>query len=221
MTQHEVIDPFEERAVPMEHQKEHGCAEVGLRVPLSLGTVREDFDKKGEPAQVYDVVWNPATIKRCFTDASFRNSCVELVFNYILQKHQHDLSMRFSVPKMKYKGATVLPQRVKGKKQPKITPLVTEMSDEERQTLMERELEAQKLKQSLAEKEPEWQLFCDLWGNDLFTTAEYWKHKNSSNPLPKRNLNGNCSATCGAMTCSPLLSTGSTKTQAIPCRKGT
>jgi len=83
--------------------------------------------------------------------------------------------MRFSVPKMKYKGATVLPQRVKGKKQPKITPLVTEMSDEERQTLMERELEAQKLKQSLAEKEPEWQLFCDLWGNDLFTTAEYWK----------------------------------------------
>merc|ERR1740117_1097463 len=148
MTQHEVIDPFEERAVPMEHQKEHGCAEVGL---------------------------NPATIKRCFTDASFRNSCVELVFNYILQKHQHDLSMRFSVPKMKYKGATVLPQRVKGKKQPKITPLVTEMSDEERQTLMERELEAQKLKQSLAEKEPEWQLFCDLWGNDLFTTAEYWK----------------------------------------------
>jgi len=87
MTQHEVIDPFEERAVPMEHQKEHGCAEVGLRVPLSLGTVREDFDKKGEPAQVYDVVWNPATIKRCFTDASFRNSCVELVFNYILQKH--------------------------------------------------------------------------------------------------------------------------------------
>merc|ERR1719469_606601 len=56
MTQHEVIDPFEERAVPMEHQKEHGCAEVGLRVPLSLGTVREDFDKKGEPGHYQEVL---------------------------------------------------------------------------------------------------------------------------------------------------------------------
>jgi hypothetical protein len=49
------------------------------------------------------------------------------------------------------------------------------MSDEERKTLMDRELAEQKHKQSLLEKEPEWSLFCDLWGNDLFTTAEYWK----------------------------------------------
>ena len=89
---------------------------MGLRVPLSLGTVREDFDKKGDPAQVYDVVWAPATVERCFKDASFRTSCVELVFNYISQKHGHELDMRFTVPKMKYKGATVDSQRVKGTK---------------------------------------------------------------------------------------------------------
>jgi PIH1 N-terminal domain len=50
---------------------------------LSLGNVREDNDKKGELAQVYDVIWNPKTIERCKTDPSFRQVVVELAFNHI------------------------------------------------------------------------------------------------------------------------------------------
>lgn len=50
MTSHEIIDPFEERPVPLEQQKEHGTAETGMRIPLSLGTVREESDKTGAPA---------------------------------------------------------------------------------------------------------------------------------------------------------------------------
>lgn len=45
---------------------------MGIRIPLSLGTVREDNDKKGEVAQVYDVIWNPKSIERCKTDPAFR-----------------------------------------------------------------------------------------------------------------------------------------------------
>jgi hypothetical protein len=81
--------------------------DTGIRIPLSLGNVREDNDKKGEIAQVYDVIWNPTTIERCKTDPSFRQIVVELAFNHILQRSQHQLDLRFSIPKMKYKGKTV------------------------------------------------------------------------------------------------------------------
>jgi len=50
MTSHDHIDPFEERAVPLEQQKEHGTSEMGMRIPLSLGAVREESDKSGAPA---------------------------------------------------------------------------------------------------------------------------------------------------------------------------
>lgn len=71
MTMHDLIDNFEEKPIPQGDREKLG-SDVGIRIPLSLGTVREDFDKKGEAAQVYDVIWNPKTIARCKTDASFR-----------------------------------------------------------------------------------------------------------------------------------------------------
>lgn len=45
---------------------------------------------------------------------------MELAFNYIGQKYKMELDMRFTIPKMKYKGATIQWQRVKAKKAPKI-----------------------------------------------------------------------------------------------------
>jgi hypothetical protein len=55
-----------------------------LRIPLSLGDPREESDKKGEPAQVYDVIWAPQTVEKCKIDPAFRQITVELAFNYIL-----------------------------------------------------------------------------------------------------------------------------------------
>ena len=106
MTKHEVVDGFEEKAIPQGDREKLG-SDVGVRIPLSLGSVREDYDKKGEAAQVYDVIWNPKTIDRCKTDAGFRQVVVELAFNHILQKYKHTLDLRFTIPKMKYKGTTV------------------------------------------------------------------------------------------------------------------
>jgi len=87
MCQHDVVDPFEQKAVPKDQQDEHGAAEKGLRIPLSLGEIREESDKKGEPAQVIDIIWAPATIKKAKIDATFRQVVVELAFNYIFQKY--------------------------------------------------------------------------------------------------------------------------------------
>ena len=120
MTSHKIVEPFSERPIPIDQQKEHGTGETGLRIPLSLGDVQEEFDKKGEPAQVYDVIWNPGTVARCLKDAAFRQSVVELAFNYIAQKYNKQLDLRFTIPRMKYKGSTVQWQRIKGKKGPKI-----------------------------------------------------------------------------------------------------
>lgn len=50
MTQHELVDPFESKTIPKEDANKYGGSETGIRIPLSLGNVREDFDKKGEPA---------------------------------------------------------------------------------------------------------------------------------------------------------------------------
>jgi len=45
---------------------------------------------------------------------------VELAFTYIHQKFERVLDMRFTIPKLKYKGATVQYQRIRAKKAPKI-----------------------------------------------------------------------------------------------------
>jgi len=58
MTHHELVDPIEEKSIPAEDAAKYGASERGLRIPLSLGTAREDRDKKGDPVQVYDFIFN-------------------------------------------------------------------------------------------------------------------------------------------------------------------
>lgn len=120
MTHHSLVDGIEERPVPAEDAKKYGTAEVGLRIPLSLGNVREDRDKKGEPVQVFDFIWNSDTVKLAQKDASFRMQMIELAFTYVQQKFGKTLDLRFTIPKMKYKGSTIQYQRIKAKKGPKI-----------------------------------------------------------------------------------------------------
>ena len=49
MTKHEVIEGFEEKHIPQGDREKLG-SDVGVSIPLSLGSVREDYDKKGEAA---------------------------------------------------------------------------------------------------------------------------------------------------------------------------
>lgn len=120
MTYHDLVDKIEEKSVTAEDAAKYGTSERGVRIPLSLGAVREDNDKKGEPVQVMDFIFATDTIKLAQKDASFRQQIAELAFTYIKQKFDKDLDYRFTVPKMKYKGSTVQYQRIKAKKAPKI-----------------------------------------------------------------------------------------------------
>lgn len=97
---------------------------------------------------------------------------VELAFNYIFQKYSIELDLRYTVPKLNYKGATVQFQRVRAKKAPKIQEV--ELTQEQREELEKRNLEEQKMKEALAEKKPAWTLYYDLAGTDAIMTQEYW-----------------------------------------------
>ena len=50
MTSHELVDPFEEKPITQEEATKLGTGQTGLRIPLSLGAVKEDNDKKGHAA---------------------------------------------------------------------------------------------------------------------------------------------------------------------------
>lgn len=158
MTYHDLVEGLEEKAITEEDQKKYDTGEKGIRIPLSLGGVREDRDKKGDPVQVYDFIWNTKVVQDAQKDAGFRQSVVELAFGYIQQKFGKELDMRFSIPKMKYKGDTIQYQRIKAKKGPKIEEV--SMTEEEKKRLQEKAMEEERRKEALREKEPKWQLFC-------------------------------------------------------------
>ena len=162
MTHHELVEGFSQKKIPKEDQAKFETDE-GLRVPLSLGSVREDRDKKGDPVQVYDFIWNTETVKKAQRDPGFRQVVVELAFNYIKQRFDRDLDFRFTIPKMKYKGDTIQYQRIKAKKAPKISEV--EMTDEERARMEQQAFEEQKRREALREKEPKWKLYNILSKN--------------------------------------------------------
>lgn len=63
MTHHELVEGFQEKPITPEEAAKLGASETGVRIPLSLGSVREDSDKNGSPVQVYDFIFNPETVK--------------------------------------------------------------------------------------------------------------------------------------------------------------
>lgn len=94
--------------------------EQGCRVPLSIGTPVEDFDKKGEPCVSYDVVANPEVVEQCSTEPAFREQVVQLCLAAVAQKYKIELDPRFKLPKIKYKGTSVQLQRIRKKKESQI-----------------------------------------------------------------------------------------------------
>lgn len=160
MTHHSIVEGFQEQAIPAEDAAKLGTSPKGVRIPLSLGPVREDRDKKGDPVRVYDFIWATETVKKAQIDAMFRQQMVELAFTYITQKFQMQLDLRFTIPKMKYKGSTIQFQRVKAKRGPKIQEV--QMTEEERNQLEEKAMDEERRREALREKEPKFNLYSIL-----------------------------------------------------------
>ena len=82
---HDLIEPIMKQHIPAEEAAKASPdhTPVGIRIPLSLGTIKEDRDKKGDPVQCYDFIFNPQTVKDAQKDATFRQSMVEVCFGYV------------------------------------------------------------------------------------------------------------------------------------------
>jgi hypothetical protein len=173
MTHHSILEGMKAQAVTPEDAAKYGTAEQGVRIPLSLGPIREDRDKRGDPVRVYDFIWATEVVQRAQKEAVFRQQMVELAFTYVQQKFGSFLDLRFTIPKMKYKGDTIQWQRVKAKKGPRIQEV--EMTEEERKRVEERAMEEERRREALREKEPDFNLYCimDKRLNKDFGTTEY------------------------------------------------
>eukprot|EP00357_Protocruzia_adherens_P034438 CAMPEP_0115016558 /NCGR_PEP_ID=MMETSP0216-20121206/27519_1 /TAXON_ID=223996 /ORGANISM="Protocruzia adherens, Strain Boccale" /LENGTH=329 /DNA_ID=CAMNT_0002387059 /DNA_START=100 /DNA_END=1089 /DNA_ORIENTATION=- len=156
MVTHKLVDPPENKPLP-------DSEENGIRVPLSLGDPREDFDKKGGICRVFDVIWNPETLKSAQEDNVFRQLLVELSFAQINQKHKVELSLDYKVIKLRYKGKSISQQRIRGKKGPKIQ----EMGSVLNENYKEEEAKVKEIASSAnhIERIPEWDLFVQRRSN--------------------------------------------------------
>ena len=117
---------------------------------------------KGEPWQVYDVIWNPEAITQGQKEMLYRQGLVELAFEYIKEKYGVILDMKFTVPKLKYKGKTVQWQRVRAKKNPKIEQLDSKpLSDEEQRKIQEDNFsKIRDEEMTVKQQTPDWKLYC-------------------------------------------------------------
>lgn len=152
MTSHELVDPPEKKFLP-------DSDSPAVRIPLSLGNIHEDFDKKGDPCQVVDVIWNPEAVKSAEKDHNYLHGLVELSFEYIKQKHDLTLSLKYTKPKIKYKGKTVQFQRIRAKKNPKIEQLDTKVLSEEEQQKIQSDNFEKVTETVVRQKRPDWKLF--------------------------------------------------------------
>ena len=50
---------------------------------MSVGTVKEDNDKKGDVCKVVDIIINPNIQEKIFKDINLKNFFIELVTTYI------------------------------------------------------------------------------------------------------------------------------------------
>jgi len=100
--------------------------EEGVRVPLSVGTPVEDFDKKLELCVTYDLIAAPSVLQECADSLQMRDSVVQLCIAAVAQKYKIELDSRYKVPKMRYKGSTVQYQRIRLKKNFQIQEMPSE-----------------------------------------------------------------------------------------------
>lgn len=83
-----------------------------VRVPMSIGDIADDLDKKLQPCKCIDVVVNESCIVRAGEDADFKKSFVEFILSGVESKHKIKLGSIRAL-KLGYKGVAVKQQRVR------------------------------------------------------------------------------------------------------------
>ena len=175
----DIAAPKDEFLIEMENN-------YGVRVPLSLSEAREDFDKSGSPCQVYDVIFNSFVTEKIATDGR----AIQFVLTLILQRIHERFKQLLKIDKsivmknMKYKGSTVLPQRVRVKKGPKIEEIINR-----KDVGMDNE-GAKRMATTERSNKPEWNLF--LVDKTVFSVEDAVKvFKESEGLLRRRKVKEN------------------------------
>ena len=83
-----------------------------LRIPMALGPVELDYDKKGAPCTVIDIIVSEDTAKRATADTIFKSEFTDILLSAINVKYSIQVSDVRPL-KMGYKGAVVRPQKIR------------------------------------------------------------------------------------------------------------
>ncbi|CAD8191087.1 unnamed protein product [Paramecium pentaurelia] len=170
VTAHSVVDAPEEKQL-IDYNNE-----VGIRVPMSVGNIKEDHDVKGDTCKVIDLIINPTVATNLTQDDNLKTFFCQLVQTYVDQKYKLKLQDKFISLKMKYKGKSIQFQRVKGKKPPKVqvidekpnqsTPQKNNNDDEDETEQIRKRQREEFEKQQISSQpptfviqEPEWELY--------------------------------------------------------------
>lgn len=98
ITHHPLIERPEQKEIvdfdviflfPPNHKNEEG-----IRIPMSMGEVREEFDKSNKPCKVIDVIINPEICSELQkqTGLELLRFFKELLVSYVAQKHKIELN---------------------------------------------------------------------------------------------------------------------------------
>lgn len=77
VTAHSVVDAPEEKQL-IDYNNE-----VGIRVPMSVGSIKEDHDVKGDTCKVIDLVINPTVATNLTQDDNLKTFFCQLVQTYV------------------------------------------------------------------------------------------------------------------------------------------
>lgn len=101
----------------------------GLRFPLSASEARSEFDKKGVPSTVFDVVFNEDIVKQAMAFRRLKVFLVDMCLGWVGQKAGLNLDPKYKLPRRSYLGDRVLPQRIRVDRKALITE-VDEVEEE-------------------------------------------------------------------------------------------
>ncbi|GMH36547.1 hypothetical protein BSKO_04415 [Bryopsis sp. KO-2023] len=89
-----------------------------LRIPISVGDLLNDVDKKGEVCTVIDCVFNLDIAKQAKVTRNLKVFLIDIVMEFVEQKHKIELDRKYKLPRLKYKGQEVRQQRIRVAKNP-------------------------------------------------------------------------------------------------------
>ena len=121
-----VDPPKEQHILEMNNQE-------GIRIPLSLSEIYEDFDVHGTACEVYDIIMNPNTLQKTENQPMIMSFILTLIANRLKERFKKVIIVDKYVrlKNLKYKGKTVRSQRIRARKV-KIDEIINDSNEKDK-----------------------------------------------------------------------------------------